>query len=222
MKKLRKISFSGIIVYGLTILILFIGFKDYQQQKLSINAKYDFQLNLANMSLTTEMASVNIDNLQLNLENDPTKKEIIKKEIQSKLQEIQIEKMSITEKINKQKEEELDARIFNLLSYVSLAITFFIFGVSLFWRKKDVINMEEQQDVILYNLNKQNHDIEQIKETLYMQNVALSNENQLLRDAYDKQIENSHNIVEKLNVYIKLIEETKKHIASAKEDDNCA
>lgn len=220
MKKLSKYSLSSILVYVLAIFIAFFGVKDYQQQRLRINADYDFQLNVANMSMATEMTLIQIEQTQLKLENDPTKKSVIQKELASKIQAVNIEKMTITEKVNKQREEELDGRIFDLLTYFSLSITFFMFGITLSWRKKDALNMEEQQKVILYNLNKKNHDIEQMNENLHAQNAVFSNENQHLKDAYNQQIKFSNILVKKLDEHIKIIEETNKQLATTRQGND--
>ncbi|WP_411334472.1 hypothetical protein ACK1LH_03270 [Metabacillus indicus] len=222
MEKIRRISLAGIIVFVLATFILFVGLKDYQQQGININAKYDIQQNLANLSLSLEMTSISIKKVQFKLENEPTKKEIIQREIDSKLREMQIEKLSIIDKITKQRKEELDSRIFNLLSYVSLAITIFIFGVSLFWRKKDVIHMGKQQEAILTKLNKQNQIIEEVKESLHFHHKTLDKENHLLKEAFNKQIEYSEILTGKIDIFLKLNEETNKQVAVVKEDDNCS
>ncbi|MCP1495290.1 preprotein translocase subunit SecF [Peribacillus frigoritolerans] len=219
MKKQRKISFWGIIVFGLAIFILYLGIKDYQQQELEINAKYNFQLSLANMSISAESALVAIEQSQFKLEQDPTKKAAIAQEIRARLNTLQLEKKTTKEKLEQQIEEELDGRLFDLLTYFSLSATFLIFGFSLFWRKKDIINMEVQYKSILSNLDKKNHDIEQIKEKLHAQKIALNKENKHLTATYNKQNELSHLLVKKLDEHIKIIEESKKQVATTQEDD---
>lgn len=217
MKKLRGVSLSGIVVLILAIFISLIGVKDYQQQKLRINDEYKFKLHLAEISLRSEMLSIQLNQTRLVLENDPQNKKIIARDITSKKKELKVEKFSSQEKLKQQRKEELNGRIFNLLTYISLAITFFIFGISLFWRKKDAINTEEQQKLILTYLSEKSHDLEQIKESLQAQNVILNKGNPQLDNAYKTPIHNSQSLIKEVSFTYKTFKEIEKQIAAARE-----
>ncbi|MGG3643194.1 hypothetical protein ABES38_17700 [Bacillus gobiensis] len=219
MKKLRRISIFGIVMFILGIFISYLGVKEYQQQGLRINSSYALQHTLASASIKIQTADIQSLMANLKLENyaNPTKNDEIKKnELKLRIQEMLIDKQSIEEELKIQKEQELHGRIYDLLTYLSLGITFFIFGLSLFWRKKDVMNAEEQHHTILSKYNQHSNQLRQIKE--YLQ--AQTDERQHLNVVYNKQIQNNQILIDKLDTFLKEVNENKKQIAASKEEFN--
>ncbi|WP_408011130.1 hypothetical protein ACJROX_12815 [Pseudalkalibacillus sp. A8] len=192
MNFMKKISISGIIVCGLSIVVLFFGLYDYQQQELKINNEYEMKLSLVNMSLQSEKLLIRVEQLRSSLKNEPTEKEIIKREIDTRLRGLNLKKISNIQKIKQQRKEELDGRIFNFLTYVSLAITIFIFGISLFWRKNDFIETRVQQKDIINKIIQNNSELEQIKEKL-----------QAHEQLHKKHMKYSQIFGEKIDLYLK-------------------
>ncbi|MCM3541323.1 hypothetical protein [Priestia endophytica] len=75
-------------------------------------------------------------------------------------------------KLEQQKKEELDNRIFDLITYISLSLSILVFGISLFWRKRDMNDSRDFQDSILNQIVDQTANMEQQKQLLgTLQNV---------------------------------------------------
>lgn len=172
-KIIKKTSILGVLLTILAIIIAGIGFKEYQNQYFSINAKYELLLSVAQLSVASKGRDNLIDQLQNNLQTDPKLKEIaIQKttsEYGSAVQEVYYQ----MESLKQQQKEELDNRLFNLLAYISFSISILIFGISLFWRKTDSTKSEVFQQTVLTELSKQNLNIEKVNNIQNAQNKNL-------------------------------------------------
>lgn len=158
----KNISISGILIIILAVLIGGFGYKDYEAKATSINLKYDYLLSIASITAATNKAGIAINELQATLESDPEKKKVAIQEATLKRSETIQEIKNQTKMLEEQRAEELDSRLFDLMAYISFAISILVFGISLFWRKKDANNSKLFQETVLEAMAKQNLDIEKL------------------------------------------------------------
>ncbi|WP_369361908.1 hypothetical protein [Priestia megaterium] len=166
----KNISISGILVIILAVLIGVFGYKDYEAKETAINLKYNYLLTTASIAAVNNQTGLTIDQLQIMLENDPEKRKIAIKEATLKKSEAIQEIKNQTKLLEEQRAEELDNRFFDLMAYVSFAISILVFGISLFWRKKDVNNSKLFEEAVLEAIAKQNLNIEKLSNIQAEQN----------------------------------------------------
>jgi len=166
----KNISISGILVIILAVLIGVFGYKDYEAKETAINLKYNYLLSTASINAINNQTGLAIDQLQIMQENDPKKRRIAIKEATLKKSEVIQEIKNQTKLLEEQRAEELDNRFFDLMAYVSFAISILVFGISLFWRKKDVNNSKLFEEAVLEAIAKQNLNIEKLKNIQAEQN----------------------------------------------------
>ncbi|PFI53531.1 hypothetical protein COI68_30295 [Priestia megaterium] len=166
----KNISISGILVIILAVLIGVFGYKDYEAKETAINLKYNYLLSTASITAINNQTGLAIDQLQIMQENDPKKRAIAIKEATLRKSEAIQEIKNQTKLLEEQREEELDNRFFDLMAYVSFAISILVFGISLFWRKKDVNNSKLFEEAVLEAMAKQNLNIEKLRNIQAEQN----------------------------------------------------
>lgn len=166
----KNISISGILVIILAVLIGVFGYKDYEAKETAINVKYDYLLSIASITAVNNKMGIAIDELQATLESDPEKKKVAIQEATLKRSETIQEIKNQTDMLEEQRAEELDSRFFDLMAYISFAISILVFGISLFWRKKDTNNSKVFEEAVLEAISKQNLDIEKLSNIQAEQN----------------------------------------------------
>ncbi|MFP7225851.1 hypothetical protein SFC42_22450 [Priestia filamentosa] len=170
--RLRNVSISGIFVIILALITMLFGFKDYQSQENVINNKYEsfYRAFIMNQSI-------------LNVENTASSFALLNKEPKNELavHELSIERLKQSQefsqeikKLEQQKKEELDNRIFDLITYISLSLSILVFGISLFWRKRDMNDSRAFQDSILNQIVDQTANMEQLQHINKEQKQILS------------------------------------------------
>ncbi|MEP9407348.1 hypothetical protein ABKP09_13585 [Peribacillus frigoritolerans] len=173
-KILNNISFLGVVVCIVAIFIGVYGYKDYQSKESFINAKYNYFYSIGDLSIAEELADARAPHLQALREDDPKSRQTLAQEAAMKqsavMQEVEYQKKMLEQ----QKKEELDNRLFDLITYISFAISVLIYGISLFWRKKDVNDSKIFQESVLNELNMQHINIEQIVKMQNEQNQKLN------------------------------------------------
>lgn len=156
----QNISISGILVIILSVIIAAFGVKDYQSKESAIDTKYNALFSISVQGITADKASIRVDEMAAQLADDADSKKISMSKVVAEGAAISNKIKSERNKLAQQRKEELDNRIFDLVTYISFAISIFIFGISLFWRKRDVNDSREFQQKILNQLSVQNLNIE--------------------------------------------------------------
>lgn len=143
---------SGICLIFLAVFIGYFGVERYFSELVNINRKYDNLEEMVSLGISAEMAQNVIEyysEINNSDSNDEEKLEALRKEmntknlIESKSSSTQIEYLKTL------KAEEIDGRLLDLLGWLSLALTTIAFGLTLLWRRGDLVNQKENFQEIM-------------------------------------------------------------------------